>query len=283
MSTVIESLPIQFAGLHGAGRIPAWAKDWNVSSTTLKDIELTEIKPGIVVIQSRAPADLVKQRQYLTSWSNAAAAANPYVVVEFAEPKGWSAYELAKILRLFPGIPQVDFASGTAQLKKSIMKSMANYLVHGGQPKDFIFQQRLDAVRTAAEPDRFARKTATDALGEAQEVIAALRPLLASSGRLSAPNVATQFGLSTARLGQLIGSSRQALAKTPDASTIQDGLRPFERIARLRAVLSEPDFKAWLNRPNQHLDGDTPMKIIEGGRAGVVADLAESMLTGTPS
>jgi hypothetical protein len=186
-----------------------------VSSITLEKIELTEIKPGIVVIQSRAPADLVKQRQYLTSWSKAAAAANPYVVVAFAEPKNWTAYEFARILRLFPGTPQVDFASGAAQLKKSIMKSMASFLVHRDLPKDFIFQQMPYAVRTAADPDRFARKTATDALGEAREVIAALRPLLASSGRLSAPNVAALFGLSTAGLSAVPGRLWRKLPMRP--------------------------------------------------------------------
>ena len=160
---------------------------------------------------------------------------------------------------------------------------MANILVDRGEPKDFIIRQRPNTARKLDDPHRLARETATDALGEAREVIAALRPLLASSGRLAAPKVAGLFGLSTAKLGHLIGSSRQALAKTPDASTIQGSLRRFERIARLRAIFSEVDFKAWLNRPHHHLDDHTPIQIIERGSAGVVADLVESMLTGAPS
>jgi hypothetical protein len=149
--------------------------------------------------------------------------------------------------------------------------------------RDSILKKRSDSALAHAEPRRTEPKTATDALGEALEVIAAVRPLLASSGRLSAPKVAALFGLSTAKMGRIIGSSRQALGKTPDSPAIQDGLRPFERIARLRAILSETDFRGWLNRANHHLDDHPPMQMIESGRAGVVADLVEAMMTGAPS
>ncbi len=151
------------------------------------------------------------------------------------------------------------------------------------EPADLILKKWPDRVPAHAEPRRSEPKNTTDALSEALEVIAAARALLASSGRLSAPKVATLFGLSTAKLGRIIGSSRQALGKTPDAPAIQDGLRPFERIARLRAILSETDFRGWLNRANHHLDDHPPMQMIESGRAGVVADLVEAMLTGAPS
>ncbi len=281
MSTAIESLPIQFASLQGKARIPSWAKSWNVS--TLNKIQATEIKPGIVVIQSRAPSELMKQGQYLLSWSKAATAINHYVVVAFAKSTQSSADELAEVLKLFPNTRQVEFANGTAHLKESLTQSVAKYLVYDGAPKGTAFTKRKKGTIPPKEPLPAAPKTATDALGEAREVIAALRPLLAPSGRLSALRVAELFGLSTAKLGRLIGSSRQALAKTPDSAAIQDGLRPFERVARLRAILSQADFRAWLNRANQHLDDQTPMQIIESGRAGVAADLVESMLTGAPS
>lgn len=283
MSTAIESLPIQFASLRGKAHIPAWAKVWNVSTTTLEKIQATEVKPRIVVIQSRAPAELMERGQYLPSWSKATAAANPYVVVVFAQPTKCTAYELAEVLKLFPGTPQVEIANGMAHLKESLTQSIAKYLVYGGEPKDVIITKRKKVVLAPVEPSPTAPKAATDALGEAREIIAALRPLLAPSGRLSAPKVAALFDLSTAGLGRLIGTSRQALAKTPDSAAIQGHLRPFERVARLRAILSKADFRAWLNRANQHLDDQTPMQIIESGRAGVVADLVESMLTGTPS
>jgi hypothetical protein len=47
-------------------------------------------------------------------------------------------------------------------------------------------------------------------------------------------------------------------------------------------VLSERDFRSWLNMANEQLDGRTPIDVIRGGQAGVVADLAEDMLTGSP-
>jgi ferritin-like metal-binding protein YciE len=193
--------------------------------------------------------------------------------------------ELANVvLEAFTSTPLVNFGYGVAHLKESLTQSMAEHLVDGGEPKEVIFTRRKMVASAPAEPRPAVPKTATDALGEAREVIATLRPLLAPSGRLSAPKVAALFGLSTAKLGRLIGgSSRQALAKTPDAAAIQEGLRPFERVARLRAILSEADFRAWLERSNRHLDEQTPLQIIESGRAGVVADLVESMLTGSPS
>jgi hypothetical protein len=95
--------------------------------------------------------------------------------------------------------------------------------------------------------------------------------------------VARVFDLSTAKLGELIGKSRQTLAKTPDAPAIQSDLRPFERIARLRSVLTDKQFRAWLHRPNRQLDEAAPMDLINEKRTDVVADLADDMLLGTPS
>lgn len=263
MNNAVEKLPIQFAGLHQEGRVPEWAKAWNATSTTLERLQAAEIPPGIVVIQSHEPSELVQGGPYLPGWGRrgATAAANPYLVVEFFEPAERGAAELAEVLRLLPDRAHVVFAYGPGELKKSLTQSIAKYLAHVGAPA----------------------RTATDALGEAREVLVAVRPLLAPSGRLSAPKVAAAFGLSTASLGQLIGSSRQALGKTPDAPAIQEGLRPFERIARLRATLADADFRAWLHRPNRHLDDSTPMQVIEGGQPGIVADLVEAMLTGSPS
>ena len=122
-----------------------------------------------------------------------------------------------------------------------------------------------------------------DPLAEAQEVIDATAALLAPSGRLSAYAIAELFGLKKARMAELLGRSPQALAKTPDAPTIQDALRHFERIARLRAVFPDDRFRAWLLRKNRHLEDHSPMELIGTGRAAIVADLVESMLTGTPS
>jgi len=95
--------------------------------------------------------------------------------------------------------------------------------------------------------------------------------------------VASVFGLSVAELAALIGRTRQTASKTPDADSLQPLLQPFERVARVRAVLSQNDFRKWLHLANDELDGRTPLEAIRHGKVAVVADLVEDMLTGSPS
>jgi hypothetical protein len=73
------------------------------------------------------------------------------------------------------------------------------------------------------------------------------------------------------------------VTKTPDGLSIQEGLRLFERIYQLRALLSQEGFLAFLNMPNDELDGKTPLDLIRKGRPAIVADLVEDMLTGSPA
>ncbi|OAI42308.1 hypothetical protein AYO41_04520 [Verrucomicrobia bacterium SCGC AG-212-E04] len=169
---------------------------------------------------------------------------------------------LTGLLKLFTGsVSGVDFAFGSDRLHDSLVEATAKYLTD-------VQKQSEDAP---------------DPLREAKEVINATKPLLAKSGRLSASAVAKFFDISTAKLGELIGKHRQTLTKTPDAPAVQSDLRPFERIARLRSVLTDEQFRAWLNRPNRQLDEAVPMNLITNKRIDIVADLADDMLLGTPS
>lgn len=114
-------------------------------------------------------------------------------------------------------------------------------------------------------------------------VIEATAPLRSGSGRLSAERIAEAFMLPLAGVAAAIGKRRQGVAKTPDASSIQESLRQFERIYQLRGQLSEEGFLAFLNMPNDELDGQPPIDLVRKGRVAVVADLVEDMLTGTPT
>ena len=149
-------------------------------------------------------------------------------------------------------------AYGNKDLQGSLVKALAKYQVESEETKN-------------------------DALSQAREVIAATRPLLTESGRLSAKAVASVFGIPWTRFAKQIGSTKQAVDKTPDSAALQPALRPYERVARLRAVLKDADFRAWLNRANVHLDNRTPLELIESERVEIVADFVENMLTGTPS
>jgi hypothetical protein len=122
-----------------------------------------------------------------------------------------------------------------------------------------------------------------DHLSQLKKVIEATADLRAKSGKLSADNVASVFGLSVAELAALVGRTRQTASKTPDADSLQQHLQPFERVARVRAVLKHNDFRKWLHLVNDELDGRTPLEMIRQGKVAVVADLVEDMLTGSPS
>lgn len=128
-----------------------------------------------------------------------------------------------------------------------------------------------------------ARVEASDPLGQVRRVVAATADLRSDAGRLSAGRIAEVFGLSAAGLAALLGRSRQTVAKTEDAPGLQPALRPFERIARLRAVLPAGDFRRWLNQPSPALGDRSPLDVIRGRQAEAVADLVEDMLSGSPA
>jgi hypothetical protein len=173
------------------------------------------------------------------------------------------ARRMSDVLSHFSRLTDIEFARGSHQAAFALQEVIAK-----------IWVSRSRAADAGA---------ADDPLGRLKGVIAATASLRAESGRLSARRVADTFGLPVAELARLLGKSRQALAKTDDADSSQAGLAPFARIARLRAVLSDEDFRAWLHLPNAELDGGTPLDVIREGKAAIVADLAEDMLSGSPA
>jgi acetyl-CoA acetyltransferase len=104
-----------------------------------------------------------------------------------------------------------------------------------------------------------------------------------SSPAISAVRVADAFGLSVAELAEILGRSRQAVSKAPAADALQKDLRAFERVARLRAIVEPAEFRHWLRSECPDLEGSTPLEQIRKGRVGVVADLVEDLLTGSPA
>jgi hypothetical protein len=143
-------------------------------------------------------------------------------------------------------------------------------------------EEAFAKVLPSREGVEVRQPTHPDPLGRIKGVLAATAGLRSESGRLSAQRIARVFDLSVAEVARLVGRSRQAVSKTDDAESMQEGLLPFARIARLRAVLSERDFRIWLNLPNDQLGGQSPRAAIRGGYTEAVADLADDMLTGSP-
>ena len=139
---------------------------------------------------------------------------------------------------------------------------------------------RLPQSSAAASP---ARGTPTG-LGQLQALVEATSDLRASNGNLSANAVADAFGVSINQLAGWLGRTRQAVSKTPDADSLQDGLAAFEQVARLRTVLAPDTFRKWLRMPNGQLDGAKPLDLLATGRERpIVAGLVEDMLTGMPT
>src|SRR3954470_18454330 len=200
----VSSVPVRFAGFGTPGIVPAWAKQWDASGTTVRDLCQTKIPKGVFVLymESLKP-EQPEVRKLADCFS---AAAGPiHMVCQVKRPAKHKPEVLTHWLKLFEGsVSDVDFAFGSDRLEDSLVEATAKYLAH--------VQKESEGV--------------SDPLAEAKEVIKATQPLLAKSGRLSASGVAKVFGMSTAKVGELIGKSRQALAKTPDAPAIQTDLRP---------------------------------------------------------
>lgn len=260
MELATDDISVSFAGLTSAGTIPRWAKGLNAHRTTLAKLSQGKRLSGVVVVQSGGFEQMEHERDRVSLLASQVWKSSDPVRVVLEFPSRQMNHEgLMRVLRLFrQTLSRLELAYGDEELEGSVSKALIKYQIENEEPKN-------------------------DPLSEAREVIGATRPLLSESGRLSVKAVASVFGIPWTRLAQRIGSSKQAVDKTPDSASLQSALRPYERVARLRAVLKDADFKAWLNRANNHLDNLTPLELIESDRVEIVADLVEHMLTGSPS
>lgn len=251
---------MSFAGLSSAGKIPRWAKGLNARRTTLEKLSQDRHLSGIMVIQAGGLEQIEHARERVSILaSRVLKSPDPVRIVLSFSSHPRSREGILRAVRLFRhALSRLEWAYDDMDLEGILSKALIKYQVE-------------------------SERVQNDPLSEAREVIAATRPLLSESGRLSVKAIASVFGIPWTRLAQRIGRSKQAVAKTPDSSSLQPVLRPYERVARLRAVLKAADFKAWLNRPNGHLDNRIPLELIESGHVEIVADLVEHMLLGSPS
>lgn len=137
----------------------------------------------------------------------------------------------------------------------------------------------LEEAKTNAD----ASSPRSSSLDRVKEIVDATSDLRADSGKLSARAVAKAFRVTLSELADWLGRTRQAVNKTPDADSLQNGLGFFERVARLRTVLSKDDFLKWLRMRNRELDDEQPLELLAKGKGQVVADLVDDMLTGAPA
>lgn len=248
-----------------AGRVPSpgWAREYAHRVVTGPEIRHLKSLPWLTVVQAKAPAIFARHSRFLSVLAERTKNSSaPFkVVFLFSEGPRLRAHDFSSVLRWFPA-SSVEFAQGGRNGALAVEEAWAKLQKEIGETATKTFER--------------------DVLGQIKGVIEATSDLRAESGRLSAVLVAEAFGIAVAEVARSLGQSRQAVSKTPDAKSLQRGLRLFERIARLRSVLAAKDFVAWLNMARPELDNRAPIDLIRERKAAKVADLVGDMLTGAP-
>lgn len=264
---VETTIPMTFARFGERGVIPQWASKMKAERFAAE--MLTSANPsGVWVLQAADSKDLDRHRTVVNQLNERIAKSGLPVelvlhLVEGAVAQSNRSYfDYLNAYRYFPALAgRMEVALGKDDLMPRVLEAMAKYIA-------------------ASE----SRRRSVDSLSAALEVRETRSTLVSpKTGRLDASKIADTLGMSVAKLAKLIGKSRATVAKTPDAPALQEKLRPYERILRLKARLPDEKLLAWLEAPNRHLDDQSPRSLIENGRAEVVADLVEDALTGQPT
>jgi hypothetical protein len=260
MSAATTQIPLTFAGVDRPGTVPAWARAYDCTRSTVSELSAAPKLPEIAIVQATAPRKFIEASERVGKLLERCSLANltTRLILGFRQAEAEEFLDLAPLLARYPGLSsRVELVGKPSELRGTLLEAMTKVLA------------------TRAEQDPLAEVPSVEWVG---------RSLRAPSGRLDATKIAATFGFSTAELARQIGSNRQRISKTPDSLAIQVLLRPYERIARLRTVLSEAEFKAWLHTPNERLeDEDAPIDYLQAGAQKPLAAVAENMLTGAPS
>lgn len=245
--------------------VPRWARHLAPRVVAGSRVAALHRLADLTIVRVGGLSSVLEDREFLrTLASKHAATPSPakLLIVFMSARKMPDAKRLSTLLQYFSRPSDVELAEGSGQAPFALEEACAKLLVS-------------HLRKTLREPS-------ADPLGELSTVVAATADLRVPSGRLSAKKIADRFGMSVAELARALGKSRQTVTKTDDAEAIQEGLAPFARIARLRTVLSEEDFRGWLNLPHEALQGRRPLTLIREKRSHVIADLAADMLSGSP-
>ena len=261
------TIPMAFARFGARGVIPKWASQMNAGSFTAE--KLPSANPhGVWVLEANNSAELNRHKNVVEQLSQRITMRDSHVelvlhLADVVAPQSGPSYDdYLKVYRHFPSLAgRIEVALGKDALEHRVWEAMAKYIA-------------------ASE----SRRSTLDPLSAALEVQETRSRLVSpKTGRLDASKIADALGMSLAKLATIIGKSRGTVNKTPDAPALQDALRPYERILRLKARLPDEKLFTWLEAPNRHLDDRTPRSLIEDGRAEIVADLVEDALTGQPT
>jgi predicted transcriptional regulator len=256
---------IVITGPEVRASLPRWAKDFNATIDPLSEFTQRSALPPVTLISASSPRRLLDTTALVRHLSERISESRQFSVVLFLFHKTVERARADQV-ELLQSLPRsllvdVDLTFGRDSVESSLHEALAKYLAWSD---------------TAEAPG-------LDSLATATKALAATHDLRSGSGKLSAKKVAAAFGVTQSKVAQWMGRSRQSISKTPEAEDLQKPLATLERIARLRAVITDAQFRAWLNMENAELGDERPLDLIAAGRARVVAELVEDMLTGSPA
>src|ERR1035438_4804043 len=100
------------------------------------------------------------------------------------------------------------------------------------------------------------------------------------SARLDAARIAKEMGVPVAMIAGAIGRKAPGVRKSPDASSLQEGLRKLYRVWVTLVELYAGDrthARIFLNAPNRHLENHAPIEFIENGDLGPIELYVDAM------
>ena len=106
------------------------------------------------------------------------------------------------------------------------------------------------------------------------------------TGRLDAERIAREFDVPVAIIAEAIRRNASGVRKTPDASSLQDGLRRLYRIWVALLDLFAGDktnTRIFLNAPNKSLEDHAPIEFIRSGNLGPLELFIDEMSVRQPT
>ena len=106
------------------------------------------------------------------------------------------------------------------------------------------------------------------------------------TGRLDAERIAREFDVPVAIIAEAIRRNASGVRKTPDASSLQDGLRRLYRIWVALLDLFAGDktnTRIFLNAPNKSLEDHAPIEYIRSGNFGPLELFIDAMSVRQPT
>ena len=176
---------------------------------------------------------------------------------------------LTKLLRPFPRPEQLEIRWRTPKMKVSDLVRVVD--------------SKLTLMREHNEAQALQKWPRPSPFDKSKRVLELTGDLRVDNGNLSAAKIAKLFGVTESQIAAWLGKSRQALNQAPAANAIQPALYYLERIARLRLLVSESDFRKWLKMPNELLEGRQPFDLLASNQWQDLADFVDDTLSGSPT